>query len=106
MVVLRKETRKSRSRHVCRDRFRIKALPGRRDRIGVNVGGEDLQLDLPLRRRDFLAEEHGERIGFLTRAAPGDPEAQRLIDGMVADQIRNDLFAQNIEYLRDRERSW
>ena len=98
VVVLRQETGKSRSRHVCRNRLGIEALSGRRDRIRVNVGGEDLQFDLPLRRRDFFAEQHGERISFLACAAPGDPDAQRLIDGMVADQIRDDFFAQNIEH--------
>src|SRR5581483_10746494 len=33
-------------------------------------------------------------------AASGDPDPQWLIDGMVADQVGNDLFAQDIEYRR------
>src|SRR6185437_7638081 len=60
---------------------------------------EHLQLDVALRRRDRLAEEHSKRIGFLTRAAPGYPDADRLILWLVAHQFRNDFRRQEIEHL-------
>ena len=93
VIVFRKEPGKSRCRHICRNHFRVQAFTCCPDRVGVDIGGEDLQFDLSLRRCDLLAEEHGKRIGFLARTAPGDPYAERLIDGMVADQIGNDTFA-------------
>ena len=49
------------------------------DIIGIDIGGEHLQLDVTLRRGDFLAEQHGKGIGLLTRAATHDPDTQRVI---------------------------
>ncbi len=103
VILLRKEAGKPRRRHVRLDRFRVEALSGARDRIRVDIGGEDLQLDVALRRRDLLAEQHGEGIGLLARAAPGNPDAERLIGRVAADQVGNDLLRQEIEHLRIAE---
>ena len=83
--------------------FGIEALARAGDRIGIDVGGEDLKLDVARCRRDLLAKEHGKGIGFLARAASRDPDAQRLIGRVVADKAGHDLLRQEIEHIRIAE---
>src|SRR6266446_6776532 len=52
-----------------------------------------------LRYRDRLEEEHGDRVGFLARAASGVPDADRLVRRLPAYQLGNDLLRQDREHL-------
>ena len=46
-------------------------------KVGIHVGGEDLQFDIALRGVDLLAKKHRERISLLAGAAAGDPHPFR-----------------------------
>ena len=103
MVLLRKEAAEPHRRHIRCDRFRIAALAGESDRILVDIGGEDLQLDIPLRRRDLLEKEHSEGIGFLAGAAAGNPDPQRPVRGVSVHEIGYDILRQQFEGARVAE---
>ena len=103
VLLLGKEAGESHRRHIRRDRFRIVSLAGERDRILVDIGGEDLQPDVSLRGRDLLEKQHGEGIGLLAGAAAGNPDPQRPIRRMPADEIGDHLLRQQLEGLRVAE---
>ena len=106
VLLLCKEAGEPRRRHICCDRFRIASLAGESDRLLVDIGGENLQLDIPFRRRDLLEKQHGERIGLLTGAAAGNPDPQRPVRGVPVDEIGNNLLRQELEGTSSRGRSW
>ncbi len=56
----------------------IEAIASARHRVGIDVGREDLQLDLAFRGVDLLAKEHGEGISFLAGTATGRRPYQAL----------------------------
>ena len=87
------------------DRLRITSVAGEGDRVLVDVGGKDLQLDIPLRRRDLLEEEHGDGIGLFARAAAGNPDPQRAAWRLLAHEIGNDFLRQQIKGLRVAEKA-
>ena len=103
VVLLCKEAGEPLRRHISCNRFRIASLAGESDRILVDIGGENLQLDIPLRRRDLLEKEHGERIGLLAGAAAGNPDAQRPVQGVPVDEIGYHLLRQEFEGTRVAE---
>ena len=103
MVLLCKEAGEPRRRHIGCNRFRIASLAGESDRLLVDIGGENLQLDVPFRRRDLLEKEHGERIGLLAGAAAGNPDPQRPVQGVPVDEIGYDLVRQEFEGTRVAE---
>ncbi len=100
-----KEASEPRRRYICRDRLRITSLAGESDRILVDIGGEDLQLDIPLRRSDLFEKQHGEGIGLLASAAAGNPDPQRPVRRVPADEIGNHLFRQQLEGSRVAEKA-
>jgi hypothetical protein len=57
-------------------------------------------VDVPFRRRDLLEKEHGERIGLLAGAAPGNPDPQRPVQGVPVDEIGYALVHQEFEGIR------
>jgi hypothetical protein len=103
VLLLSKEAGEPQRQYICGDRFRIASLAGDRNRILVDIGGEDLQLDIPLRRRDFLEKEHGEGIGLFPGAAAGHPDPQRPVRRLPADEIGDHLLLQQLEGLRVTE---
>ena len=54
----------------------VEADAGEIERFAVHVGGEDLDPDGPRHPRALLVNEHGQRVGFLARRRPGDPDAE------------------------------
>ncbi len=79
--------------NLCCDGFRIKPFPRQGDSVRIDVGREDLKLDVAFGGCDRLPQQHGERVGFLARAASCDPDAQWLLDGMGAHQSGTMCFA-------------
>src|SRR5208283_736661 len=95
-----KKPRQSFRAHVGLDRVGIEAVASARHRVGIDVGREDLQLDLALRCVDLLAKKHGERIGLLAGTATGDPDSERPVQRVVANKVGNDALGQKFEYRR------
>ena len=85
------------------DRLWITSLTGDSDRILVDIRGEDLQLHVPFRRRDFLENEHGEGICLLAGAAAGHPDPQRPVRRLPADEIGDHLLCEQLEGVRVAE---
>src|SRR6202040_4077670 len=69
----------------------------------VDIGGEDLQLDIPFPRCDRLEQQYSERIGLLTGAAAGNPDPQRPVGGVTVDEIGYYLRCQEFEGTRVAE---
>src|ERR1700730_9217956 len=105
MILRGEETLEMRRRDVLLDGLRIQSIAGNRYRVIVDVGCEDLQLYVSLRGRDRLEEEHGDRVGFLARAASGVPDPDRLVQRLPAYQLGNDLLRQDRERLFIAEKS-
>lgn len=105
VIFLGKEACEAGRRDIRRDRFRIEPLAGENDGVGIHVGGEDLQLDAALRGRDRFVEQHGQGIGFLAGAASGDPHPDRVIVGMLPDEIGNDRCRKALEHASVAEKA-
>ena len=103
MLLLGKEAGEPRRRDIGRDRSRIAPLAGQGDRFLVDVGGEDLELQVALGRRDLLEQQHGEGIGLFAGAAAGNPDPQRPVRRVPAHQIGNCLLRQQFEGFRVAE---
>lgn len=50
-------------------------------------------------RRHLFKDEHGDGIGFLAEAAPGDPDPQRVIEGVIAHESGDGLRGEMVEHL-------
>ena len=74
----------------------IEADAGVADRVGVAVGGEDLQECLAAGGAPRLLADHGDGIGLAAGAAPDHPHAHRLATGAPPDQ-RLHMPAQRLE---------
>ena len=59
VIFLREKAGEPLRRYVCLDRFGIKTLSRAGDGVRIDIGGEDLQLDVSIGGGDLLAEEHG-----------------------------------------------
>ena len=97
MILLGKKVGQSFWRHVALDRIGIEAFASARHRVGIHVGGEDLQFDVALRGVDLLAKKYGERVGLLAGTAPGDPNSERPIERVVAHKVGNNALGEKIE---------
>ena len=100
VVLAYEKARQPVGRDVVGDRRRVKAETCGCDRRRVDVGGEYLQTDDAFLGGDRLLEQHGERIRFLARAAAGHPQPDRLIGGLLADQLGDDRLRQLLEHRR------
>jgi len=49
------------------------------DRLGVDIGSEDLNVQALVLSLLLLVQQHRDRIGLLTGRAPGDPDSDRLL---------------------------
>ena len=83
----------------------IKARAGKRDGMGIDIGRKDLKLDVVLRSLDRFQKKHGERIDFLAGAAAGHPNAQRPVERLFLDHIRDNACRKRLECGGDRERT-
>ncbi len=84
------EARQSLGRDRFANRGRILAAACRGDGIHAQIGGEDLQTRmLKLRQAlDGLREQHGDRIGLLSRGAADRPGTQHVLGSSLRQQIR------------------
>ncbi len=103
MVLFRKEAGDPFGGDVRFDAGGIKPLSSAGDGIGIDIGGEDLELDAQISGGDFLAEQHGQRICFFACAASGDPNPHRPVGRMAAHQIWNDFRREQIKDRRVTE---
>jgi hypothetical protein len=92
-------------RHFGFDAVGIQALARGRDRIRIDVRGEELQLDVAVAGGNPLMEEHGEGIGFLARAATRNPDAQSAIGCPAVEQAGNHLLFQQVEHVPIAEKA-
>ena len=90
-ILLLEEAGKPRRGYVRGNRFRINPFTRERHRLAIDIGGEDLQPDRRLRRRDFLEEKHRKGVGFFAGAATGDPNPQGAVSPVPAHEIGHDL---------------
>ena len=97
-ILLHEEASEPHGRHTGFNRFGVEAFAGCRHGIRIDVGREHLNRDIALCGRDLLAEQHGERICLLARAASCDPDAQGPVRRMTADQVGNDVLAEELEH--------
>ena len=84
------------------DGARIDAMPGHRQGMLVEIGGEHLQPGAGLAQLGLFGQQHGQRIGFLATGTGGAPDAQFLVvfvDRQVLEQLRNDIALQGLEGL-------
>ena len=86
-------------RHLPGNSKRIQTVAGRRDRIGVDVGCEYLQLGAHVGGIKIFLKQHGQRISLLPRATPHDPDTNRLSDLSVAHNARDDFGREEFEYV-------
>ena len=105
VVLLGEKPRQSFPRHVRLDRVGIEAVASARHRVRIDVGREDLQLDLAFRGVDLFAKKHGEGIGLLAGTATGDPNSERPIQRVVAHEVGNDALGQKFENAPRHEKS-
>ena len=99
VLLLRKEAGEQGRRHIRRDRFRIDAFARECNRVRIDIGGKDLELDGAFCRRDLIEKKHGKRVGLLTRAASRHPDSERPILRLQAHEIGNDFRRQQLENL-------
>lgn len=79
LVGRHEELPKARWPDVLRDILWVDALPRAVDGVGVEVRGEELELEVLLRPQGGrgLVQHDGQRVRFLARGARGDPGAHR-----------------------------
>ncbi len=87
--------------HLARRR-RVASEPGRRERRGVDVGGEDLEPRRDVRAVRLLQHQHGVGVRLLARRAGGHPEA-RAARRIAGEELREDGGLQQREHLRVAE---
>ena len=94
VILFREEPRQSLRRHIPRDVLREETLPRLVDGIIVQIRGEDLHREVPLRldliRR--LLQHHRQRISLLARGATRRPSPQRVALRTTGDQLRQHFF--------------
>ncbi len=100
LFFFRKEASQPLRGYVCLDRLRVETFARTGYRIRVDIGRKDLKLDVAVLVSDCLPAKHRERIGLLARTASGNPNAQRTIRRLPANELWNDLFRQKIEDCR------
>ena len=93
----RKKTGQARPGHSIRGFRSIKARAGKRDGLGIDIGCKNLKLGGALRSLDRFQKKHGERIDFFAGAAAGHPNAQRPVERLFLDHIRDNACRKRLE---------
>ena len=94
MLVLVEEAVEALDRQITLDASRIHAGARQFERLDGRIGGEDLDLDALAAARDFLGEQHGERVRLLAARARRHPGANRDIALPPAHQRPHHQLAQ------------
>ena len=81
------------------DAFRVDSGPGSGDGLLVDVGAEDLDVEVLGEAIHALAQEDGHRVGLFARGATRHPDAHRVLSWHLGKQERLELLGEGVEGL-------
>ena len=91
-VDLDEEAPQSLRRDVDRDAVGIRAVPRVLDGVLADVGGEDLNRDHVEAVAEALEQRDRDGVRLFARGTAGDPDADRVVAGLVREDLRKDLL--------------
>src|SRR5208337_792768 len=97
VIFSREESRQPVRRNVRLDRIWIEPVAREGHGARIDVRRENLKARWPLQLLESLEEQHGERIGLFTGAAPRTPNADRAPVLLLIDEVGDDFIGQVIE---------
>ncbi|MEZ4601249.1 MAG: hypothetical protein R2940_15775 [Syntrophotaleaceae bacterium] len=73
--------------HLPGDALRVDPLPPDLQALGVDIGGKDLDLELPLHPVHQLQQHDGDGVGLLAGGTPRHPDPHRPVGGMFLEHL-------------------